>query len=396
MRNYYTIHDSGGLSGRSLPLPGGPNERAGEMGTRTAACFLLGVALAACGGEGDFSPAGSMGTPRHGHTATRLASGEILLIAGLTKTSPLASLETYHPLQGVFRSRQAAGLRARGWHKATLLKGGVLISGGWTQGGEALRDSLLIQPGGGPVSRVLMKHGRYDHTATRLPGGDLLIAGGNDGKRAVRHLEIYAADEGRFTPARRPMLVARQQHSATMLEGGAILLVGGAQGRAARYAERYIPSQGRTRLVRSLTTQRSRHTATRLRDGRVLITGGLGREKTLDSAEVFDPETETFVSLKNKLRVRRQQHTATLLADGRVVLIGGWGGGGRTLASAEVFEPEGGCFRLVGGEMKRPRRLHTATRIGRRRILVAGGASESEVLQSAEILQIAPDRKSGC
>lgn len=366
------------------------------MGTRTAVCALLALALAACGGAGDFSPTGSMGVPRHGHTATRLASGEILLTAGLTKTSPLASLETYHPRAGVFRSHEAAGLRARGWHKATLLEGGVLITGGWAEGGEALRDSLLIPTGGGAPSRVLMKHPRYDHTATRLTGGAVLIAGGNDGKRAVRHLEIYAAGEGRFTPAQRPMLVARQQHTATTLAGGAVLLVGGAEGAAARYAEQYIPSRGRTRLVRSLTTQRSRHTATRLRDGRVLITGGLGRERTLDSAEVFDPKTETFLPLQGNLRVRRQQHTATLLADGRVVLIGGWGGAGRTLASAEVFEPEGGCFWPVGGEMKHPRRLHTATRIGERRILVAGGASESEVLKSAEILQIPPEGKSGC
>ena len=164
----------------------------------------------------------------------------------------------------------------------------------------------------------------------------------------------------------------------------------------ARYAELYLPARRRTRLARSLAAQRSRHTATRLKDGKVLIAGGLGREGTLASAEIFDPETEKFIPLESGLRVRRQQHAAALLADGRVALIGGWGGEGRTLDSAEVFEPERRCFWLAAGAMKSPRRLHTATLLGGRRVLIAGGASDDEALASAEILRIARRRKSGC
>ena len=366
------------------------------MGIRTIICLLFGVALAACGGEGDFSPSGNMNAPRHGHTATKLETGEILIAAGLTKTSPLDDFEIYDPARGTFKPHNIQGLRARGWHKAILLGGAVLITGGWTNGGEALRDSFLIQPGAGVRARAMMKYGRYDHTMTKLPAGDVLIAGGNDGKRAIRHLEIYVSGKKRFLPARRPMLMARQQHSATALSGGSILILGGAEGKGARYAELYLPSQGRTRLVRSLTTQRSRHSATRLLDGRVLIAGGLGKEKTLASAEIYDPATEKFIPLKGELRVNRQQHTATLLPDGRVVLIGGWGGEGRTLADAEVYEPGNGCFWSVGVEMKFPRRLHTATSLGGGRVLITGGATDNEVLKSAEILTIPNDGKSGC
>lgn len=366
------------------------------MGIRAIICLLFGVALAACGGDGDFSPSGNMNAPRHGHTATKLETGEILIAAGLTKTSPLGDFEIYDPARGIFKPHKIQGLRKRGWHKAILLKDAVLVTGGWTNGGEALRDSFLIQPGAGVRARALMKYGRYDHTMTKLPAGDVLIAGGNDGKRAIRHLEIFAPGKKRFLPARRPMLMARQQHSATALSGGNVLILGGAEGKGARYAELYLPSQGRTRLVRSLTTQRSRHSATRLLDGRVLIAGGLGKEKTLAGAEIYDPATEKFMPLKSKLRVKRQQHTATLMPDGRVVLIGGWGGEGRTLAAAEVYEPGNGCFWSVGVEMKFPRRLHTATSLGGGRILIAGGATDSEVLKSAEILTIPNDGKSGC
>ena len=337
-----------------------------------------------------------MNAPRHGHTATTLESGEILIAAGLTKTSPLDDFEIFDPSQGTFKPYKIGGLRKRGWHKALLLREGVLITGGWTNGGEALRDSFLIKPGAGIRARAMMKLGRYDHTMTKLPTGDVLIAGGNDGKRAIRQLEIYAPDKKRFIPTRRPMFMARQQHSATSLPRGNVLILGGAEGKGARYAELYLPSQGRTRLVRSLTTQRSRHSATQLKDGRVLIAGGLGKEKTLDGAEIFDPATEKFIPLKSKLRVNRQQHTATLLSDGRVVLIGGWGGEGRTLASAEVYEPEKRCFWSVGVEMKYPRRLHTATSLGGGRVLIAGGATDNEVLKSTEILHITRNGKSGC
>ncbi len=353
--------------------------------------FLLGTLLSACGGEGDFAQTGSMRTPRHGHTATRLASGEILLAAGLTKTDPLADFEIYDPARGVFRPYAPSGLPKRGWHEAVLLPEGVLIAGGWTSGGEALRSAAVLLPAGGVAARTRMKYGRYDHTMTRLPNGDVLIAGGNDGKRAMRHLEVYAPDKGAFSLARRPMLIARQQHTATALGGAGVLIVGGAQGPGARYAELYLPAPGRTRLVRSLTTQRSRHTATRLADDRVLIAGGLGREGTLGSAEMFDPKTETFAPLENGLRTKRQQHTATRLADGRVVLLGGWGGEeGHTLSDAEVFDPKRRCFRRLGAEMRSPRRLHTATALGDGRVLVVGGASDQEVLASAEILEIPP------
>ena len=128
----------------------------------------------------------------------------------------------------------------------------------------------------------------------------------------------------------------------------------------------------------------------------MLIAGGLGKEKTLASAEIYDPATEKFTPLKGELRVNRQQHTATLMPDGRVVLIGGWGGEGRTLADAEVYEPGNGCFWSVGVEMKFPRRLHTAISLGGGRVLIAGGATDNEVLKSAEILTITHDGKSGC
>jgi hypothetical protein len=77
-----------------------------------------------------------------------------------------------------------------------------------------------------------------------------------------------------------------------------------------------------------------------------------------------------------------------------VLFLGGWGKG-KTLLSGEIFDPEGECFLQLGSSLRFERRLHTATLLPDERVLIAGGASDIEVLDSAELLKI-PPRGSGC
>src|SRR5690242_3552049 len=76
----------------------------------------------------------------------------------------------------------------------------------------------------------------------------------------------------------------------------------------------------------SMTTARSAHTATLLLDDRVLITGGYlieaNRYTVLNTAEIYDPTTETFVPT-GSMSNARSGHTATRLPDGRVLIAGG-------------------------------------------------------------------------
>jgi len=339
-----------------------------------------------------------MASPRHGHTATMLPGGRVLLAAGLTKTSPLGSIEVFDPRKNAFEALAGAQVRPRGWHRATLLKDGrVLLSGGWAGPAIALREAVAIRPGGAGASAFLMLQGRYDHTATLLEDGTVLLAGGNDGRSEQRALEIFDPRAGKTLPAARPLLVARQQHTATLLPGGGVLILGGAQGDGARIAELYHPAERRTHAVRGYASAaRSRHTATRLKDGRVLIAGGLGPERTLAAAELFDPKEGVFLPIQAPMRTPRQQHTAVLLPDGRVVLLGGWGGGeGKTLDDGEVFDPEGACFAPLPVHLRAKRRLHTATLLEGGAILIAGGASDDEVLATAEILRVPPRKPDG-
>lgn len=132
----------------------------------------------------------------------------------------------------------------------------------------------------------------------------------------------------------------------------------------------------------SMNIARSDHTSTLLPNGQVLIVGGMMREgDILDSAEIFDPATDTF-SMTGTLNQERVGHAAILLQDGRVLIVGGFVGRNET-ASAEIYDSQQGGFEAIG-EMTTPRGGFTATLLLDGRVLIAGGTSDGE-LATAEL-----------
>ena len=140
-----------------------------------------------------------MAEPRREHAAVALPDGRVLISGGETADfRPLAAVEIYDPATNTFTALALLN-RARRGHSATLLSGGgVLIVGGL--GAPALAEAAaeLYLPGGRGQSDFLARVAvaRSLHTATRLPDGRVLIAGG-DHPLAGRSAE-------RFTPAPPP------------------------------------------------------------------------------------------------------------------------------------------------------------------------------------------------
>lgn len=64
-------------------------------------------------------------------------------------------------------------------------------------------------------------------------------------------------------------------------------------------------------------------TTSLLKDGRVLITGGRVNGKKINYAEIFDPKTNKFMSVRNKMKKARENHSAITLKNGNVLLMGG-------------------------------------------------------------------------
>ena len=141
------------------------------------------------------------------------------------------------------------------------------------------------------------------------------------------------------------MVEARSGYTATLLPDGMVLVAGGAFGRVSLgSAELYDPNTGTWTATGSMIEARSAHTARLLPDGRVLVVGGYydstapsGRSNfttILASAELYDPGRGTWTAGGSMIGARGG-HTATLLLDGTVLVEGNG-------ASAELYDPGSG------------------------------------------------------
>ncbi|MGH9679132.1 MAG: Kelch repeat-containing protein, partial [Candidatus Acidiferrales bacterium] len=250
---------------------------------------------------GTFSLAGNMVTIRRFGTATLLKNGQVLITGGYdadNSNSPvLATAELYDPVAETFTATGSM-TTPRNQHTATLLNNGmVLITGGryYTSGlsGEMdLASAELYDPATGTFSSTgTMTVARFGATATLLNNGKVLIAGGASSSAAGNSnnsAEIYDPATGTFT-ATGNMTTARYEHTATLLKNGKVLIAGGV---SLYYAngpgpELYDPATGTFAATGNMTDYyRSNFTTTLLNDGKVLIAGGYVSGLT-DTAELY-------------------------------------------------------------------------------------------------------------
>src|SRR6266478_5596840 len=140
---------------------------------------------------------------------------------------------------------------------------------------------------------------------------------------------------------------ARYVHTATLLPNGKVLVAGGGTGVSElSSAELYDPASGSWSPTGSLTTARNDHTATLLPSGKVLVAGGDSSSGYLTSAELYDPASGTW-SATGSLNTARDNHTATLLPSGKVLVAGGFNSSGY-LSSAELYDPTAGSWSATG------------------------------------------------
>lgn len=356
---------------------------------------------------------------RDGHTATLLSDGRALIAGGFDSAGDrLSSAEMYDPKTGQFSPTGPMTI-PRIDHTATLLSDGrVLFVGGYdfydfTGTGIAVPgptpkptvsigdpDPLRIAELYDPKTDVFSRTGsmavdRYDHTATLLNDGRVLIVGGYNLKSGIfASAELYDPNTGTFS-ATGSMSTSRIGHSATLLPDGDVLIAGGynSAGFSLASAELYDPTTGKFRPTGSMSVDRDNHTATLLADGRVLIAGGFHNNGDPDnayaSAELYDPGSGTF-SATGPMWVARTGHTATLLGNGQVLLTGsdlaGSGGTGKAEIMAELYDPTTGSFSPTDG-MDAP--YDTATRLSDGSVLMTGGSiggvGGPEALATAEL-----------
>jgi len=327
--------------------------------------------------QGTFTSTGSLTTQRMDHTATLLDNGEVLIAGGgavLEGWPTWSTAELYAPARGTFTSTGSMVV-ARASHTATLLPDGkVLIAGGspTTQTLGFLSSAELYDPSTELfTATAAMTVARVGHTATLLNNGQVLLAGGsnpqtNGVSAALASAELYDPATGTFK-ATGSMTIGRAGHKAILLPDGRVLIVGGDQGHNPP-AEVYDPLTGTFALAGSSAYPDDYfpETATLLVDGNVLTT--LNDGEFSNKAELYNPVSGNFTVTSN-MTTNRGYSTSTLLPDGKVLITGldGLGGG-----SSELYDSAAGVFSATGG-VATSQEGHTATLLPDGSVLLAGG-----------------------
>ncbi|WP_437317161.1 Kelch repeat-containing protein [Sorangium sp. So ce385] len=286
----------------------------------------------------------------------------------------------------------------RAVHTATLLPSGlVLLTGGRGHGfgmDEVLASAELYDPTADTWTPAPpMQRARIAHTATLLPDGRVLVAGGEEPDvRFAAELYDPATDTWTHTG---PMQRARTGHTATLLLDGRVLLVDGSTvDDGESYAEVYDPATDAWGLTSPTPSSRTWHTATLLPNGKVLVAGGYDLDGVVDTAELYDPATDTWTATSPMFH-RRAGHVATLLPNGKALVAGGDGlqeGGVPASPRAEVYDPATDTW-SPAGRLQRGRRYCTATVLPSGQLLLAGGQEDERGLRldSAELYDPATD-----
>jgi hypothetical protein len=205
------------------------------------------------------------------------------------------------------------------------------------------------------------------------------------------------------------MTIARFQHTATMLDSGTVLLTGGvdATGVTTATAEIYDPAAHTFTATASMSDSRAQHIATPIGLGAVLVAGGYSNDgqnvTALASGQSYNG---AFTPLLTDLIEPRAQTTIISLSSGLFILTGGakfvmanCGNNCITVVPQSLSTTEGfSSFDLdffPEPSMNTARRGHTATLLADgSTILVVGGANSTldarnglvdTVLSSAEL-----------
>jgi len=284
----------------------------------------------------EFKPTGNMIEQHCNHSATLLANGEVLIIAGWKSGARSDAVEIYNPQTGEFRlvARLEKPLQAQ---NAVLLKTGkVLIVGGNADRNDYQMDAYLYDYKTNSFEKTgSLNYGRMAFTATLMNSGNVLITGGDSGSEILNKAEIYNTATGKFEQTGE-MNFRRYKHGAVLMQNGNVLLAGGSDKNdwngKYKSSEVYDVSTGKFSVI-EMNNERFKlqEGIVSLSNGNILIGGG---NKTV---EMYNPSENKFTTM-GELDDENYYTCLTLLNNGKVLITGGYNNKIVTTSSAYIFQ----------------------------------------------------------
>ncbi|MCU1234982.1 MAG: Kelch repeat-containing protein [Candidatus Solibacter sp.] len=311
---------------------------------------------------GTFTATGSMITRRVGHTATLLPNGKVLMAGGRENAFSnllLSSAELYDPATGTFTFTGSMNA-PRAQHTATLLPDGrVLIAGGSHDLGAEIYDATTGTFAALPEADAPES---WAGATTLLKDGSVLIAGQPTAK-------VYDPTAGIFVVAGpyagpRPVFI----EAALLLPDGQVFLTD-----IFGWSQIFDPSRRTFRYAGLVDFWYDVRTTTLLASGKILIVGNESNDGLPADAELFNPSDGIFTRLGYSAS-GHEYAASGLLPDRTVLVTGGQVPGGNGNSAAELYLPESGTFSSAG-DMTDGRHQHTLTLLTDGTVLIAGGYS---------------------
>ena len=318
--------------------------------------------------------------------AALLAAAMVACTQGPKEEAPKADTSSPPPSESVLGTQQASlsisqtpvMVRTSATQTA-LADGRVLLAGGTVNGSTGgTRHAELFtyaSPSTTWQATGQLITGRYDHAATRLQDGRVLVSGGITTDGDWKSVELYSPTSGQWTAAA-PMGTARARHTQTLLANGKVLVIGGdnpTTGQGLASAEIFDPAAGTWTATAAPGFGYSGHSATLLPDGRVLV---LGNRK---EHELYNPTTNTWTRTANSPAVLSAGHTATVRStpNVEVLVVGTQWLNGQALPIGYRYLPGNNAWGIASAPSV-ARKGHQAVKLANGAVRIVGGVHPTQ------------------
>lgn len=292
---------------------------------------------------GGWTEIDSLNIARVGHAMVVLPNGNVL-VSGSEVDSIQTSAEIYEIATGKWRYTSPMNV-PRAFHSLVLLNTGqVLAIGGYKEQSCELFD---------PITEVwkmtdsIPTYRYFGQTVTELLDGRIMVAGGYYVDTTswdfviLNKVDIYNLVTETWIEAT-PMSLERYEHTATLLNDGRVLIAGGETDNfTTDQCDIYEPTLNMWSIVAPMNEKRSSHASKLLLDGTVLVCGGSNEfSLAMKSCERYHQYLNQWNLVDDMLDYRLDHQVYFLSKINKLIILGGAVPSLGTEDSWEIFDPD--------------------------------------------------------